>query len=343
MNKLSKIQASLMGVMIGDAMGMPVELMTPEDILAQTDGKGVTGFITPIQRKLKDTEKLSVGATTDDWQLTEAIGKSLVRAGKFDIYDIALAHVEAYEVSDFGWGTTTKLGLQQIKLFFDTRGREGRSPTVAPLAQQVVSKYSGGCGNGVAMKIAPLAIFENTNSVGALQSRVREVGKLTHPDSRASSAAAAIAYIIKENLSGSKLTRSQQLAEAIDWTIVEEFATEPSSDPFSKRLERLTDEALLLGPIEDLQKEVGTGCLALESVCFAVAVYLRHMDNFQAGILEAINSGGDTDSVAAMVGAMIGSRVGLKGIPKEWQQFNPDFQKAVTLGAELYRISQTNE
>lgn len=341
MSKLSKIQASLMGVMIGDAMGMPVELMTPKDILEQTDGKGVTGFINPIQRKIKDTESLAIGSTTDDWQLTEAIGKSLVRMGGFDIYDIALAHVEASEITNFGWGTTTRLGLQEIKLYFDSRGKEGRNPRVTPQLQKVISKHSAGGGNGVAMKIAPIAILEHLNSVKQLQSRVREIGRLTHPDPRASSAAGTVAYIIKENLLDEKTTRTYQLSEAIDWTFVDETEHEVGADSFSKRLGKLSDEALLLGPIENLQKEIGTGCVAVESVCFAIAVYLRNMDNFKAGILEAINSGGDTDSIAAMVGAMIGSRVGLRGIPKEWQQFNPDFQQALDLGAGLYRISQT--
>lgn len=335
MSKLSKIQASLLGVAIGDAMGMPVELMTTEQI---KELGGINGFIKPVQRKIAGTRQLQAGDTTDDFQLTEAIGKSIVRVGGFDIYDIALAHVEALEVSTFGWGTTTRLGINEIKLYFDSRGKEGRSPNVTPKLQKTVSKHSAGGGNGVAMKIAPIAILDCSSSVKQLQGRVREIGRLTHPDPRASVAAGTIAYIIKENLSNEKAVRGRQLSEAIDWAFVDEAERGGGSDPFSKRLEKLSDETLLLGPIENLQKEIGTGCVAVESVCFAVAVYFRNMDNFKNGILEAINSGGDTDSIAAMVGAMIGSRVGLGGIPKEWQLFNPDFQKAIDLGVGLHRI-----
>ena len=56
------------------------------------------------------------------------------------------------------------------------------------------------------------------------------------------------------------------------------------------------------------------------------------------GILEAVNAGGDTDTIAAMVGAMIGCNVGLEGIPEEWLRFRPEFQKALMLGEQLFQV-----
>lgn len=336
MNKLTKIQAGLLGVMIGDAMGMPVESMSADDILTKTEGKCITGFINPIQKKIRDTQDLQIGSTTDDWQLTEAIGKSLVRRGDFDIYDIALAHVEALETSKFGWGTTTRLGMEQIKLYIDTRGKDGRNPNITPTEQTVKSKYSHGCGNGVAMKIAPVAII-SSGDIQDLQTKVKAIGRLTHPDPRATTAASVVAYIINNNILNEKYEYHYQLGEALDWALVDVMCVE-TKDSFHDRLKKLNNKDLLFGPIKNLQKEVGTSCLAIESVCFALAVYFRNMDNFRTGILEAINAGGDTDTTAAMVGAMIGSRVGLEGIPEEWRQFHPDFQKAMTLGSDLHRV-----
>lgn len=326
----SKIQASLMGVMIGDAIGMPVEMMTPEQILKMTDGKGISTFVEPIQRKLADTQGLKAGSTTDDWQLTRAVTESLLRCGGFNMYDMALGHVEAYETSTSGWGTTTRVGMEQLKEYFDTRGKSGRRPgKPAPPVTNSRGQITG-CGNGVAMKIAPMGFYSNVR-----YNEIQTLGELTHPDQRASSAAFAVAWIISSNLH--KPISSYKILEKLikELQTNEDIWDEEHTDTFSSRLARLRDDTLLYGPIELLRQEIGTDCLALESVCFAIALFLRTPDDFRKGVLTAVNSGGDADSTASMVGAMIGSNVGLDGIPKEWVEFSPNFKEAAELGGRF--------
>lgn len=361
---LSQIQGSLMGVMIGDAMGMPVELMTAEQILEQTGGEGIKNFSHPIQRKIKDTEKLVAGSTTDDWQLTEAILTSLTRRAAFDITDIALAHVEAYETSTFGWGGTTRGGLKELQEYFKSFGKAGRSPFDNPT--HGVLGLSRGCGNGVAMKIAPVALhavltrgqfrsddhfvrsFDESIAFEFpyLAERVAGIGRLTHSDPRSWAAAYAVALLIAETMVFRYFTSRLTVVKDSQWVLkrvykkVRRFeAMYPfdSEDTFSKRIEKLLNPDLLFGPIEELRKEIGVGCIALESVCFAIAVFLRNPLNFRLGILEAVNSGGDTDTTAAMAGAMIGSVVGIKNIPKEWTSYNSDFDKAIVLGESFLK------
>lgn len=337
MDKLNKIQGSLMGVMIGDAMGMPVEMMTYEKILEITNGVGVTGFMDPVQRKITGTMKLKAGDTTDDWQLTKAVADSLIRRGNFDLVDIALAHVEAYETSVSGWGSTTKSGMVELKEYFDTRGRSGRSPEISAKSQPGVLR---GLGNGVAMKVAPLGITRDIIYTN-LNTAINKLGKLTHSDIRASSAAYAVAEIIAENVIYDDSVSLKMIIESVenfedDYDHSEEVLT----DKFSDRLSVLLDDDLLYGPIDKLRTVVGTGCLALESVCFAIAVYYRNLNNFKVGILETVNSGGDTDSVASMAGAMIGSNVGLEGIPMEWMAFSSNFNQALEIGDNLYKMGE---
>lgn len=340
MDKLSKIQGCLMGVMIGDAMGMPVEMMTPEKILEITNGVGVTGFMDPVQRKITGTMKLKAGDTTDDWQLTKAVADSLIRRGNFDLVDIALSHVEAYETSVSGWGSTTKTGMAELKEYFDTRGKSGRAPGVEAKSPPGVLR---GLGNGVAMKVAPLGIFNNITYLG-LSSAVVRLGKLTHSDIRASSAAYAVAEIINDNICYSDDNRLV-LEDVIKYVDIFERENhhfdETLNDKFSGRLSVLLDDGLLYGPIEKLRTVVGTDCLALESVCFAIALYYRHLNNFSVGILEAVNSGGDTDSVASIAGAMIGSNVGLEGIPRDWMEFSSNFNQALEIGENFYKMGES--
>ncbi len=336
---LSKIQGCLMGVAVGDAMGMPVELMSRAEILEKTNRCGITGFVHPIQRKIKGTGKLQAGSTTDDWQLTRAIADSLIRCGRYDLMDIALSHVEAFETSTFGWGGTTRSGLSDIKDYFDSRGKKGRSPTSMPNVRDL--GMSRGCGNGVAMKISPIAICCMNESF-QLEKRCAEIGRLTHADKRSWAAAFAVAEIICTNLYGdegrivSVEDSLRCLISQVKW--FESSYMSDSDDLFSGRLERLLDLDLLFGPIEALIEKIGVGCLALESVRFAIAVYLRNGGNFRKGILEAVNSAGDADTIASMAGAMIGSVVGIEGIPVEWIEFNKDFSSAIKLGADLHNV-----
>ncbi len=71
-------------------------------------------------------------------------------------------------------------------------------------------------------------------------------------------------------------------------------------------------------PIEQLVAEIGTGGSAAESVPLALWIALRHVNDPRAAIIEAINAGGDTDSVAYLVGQLVGFYSSLDQLPEEW-------------------------
>jgi len=332
---LSRIQACLLGVQIGDAMGMPWEMMAHEEIMQTTGGKGVTGFSDPVQRKLKETIHLKAGDTTDDWQLTRANVISLVRCKGYNPYDIALEHVRAYETCNFGWGGTTRRAIEEFKEFFDSRGTRGRSPIVP------VPAIGGkrGAGNGAAMKIAPLAIYNalEKQDFPKFMRMIEEHAKMTHPNIHACSAAQVLAFLICVVLLELKKEPSEE--RGLSEFVIRAFKYFSANKEISFRLRRIAirkagGEFLLR--INELREEIGTGCFSPESVMFAIAVSLRNPVDFRAGVLEAINSGGDTDSTASMVGALIGANCGLEGIPEEWRNFRPEYRDALELGEKLY-------
>ena len=106
----------------------------------------------------------------------------------------------------------------------------------------------------------------------------------------------------------------------------------------SRQFRRIFDENLLDDPIA-LREKIGTNCFAMESVPFAIATFLRHPTDFRAGVLEAVNAGGDMDTTASMVGAMIGANCGLSAIPDEWKNFRPEFAQPLELGERLYKTA----
>lgn len=71
-----------------------------------------------------------------------------------------------------------------------------------------------------------------------------------------------------------------------------------------------------------------TGYIA-HTVPVAIYAFLKHPDDYRAAIESVIRLGGDTDTVAAITGALVGARVGKAGIPKEWLDRWADWPRSV--------------
>ncbi len=322
MNKKERVKASLLGCALGDAFGMPFETMTSAEILNATDGQGPTLMHDPVQRKITDTKDISAGMTTDDFQLTAVVAMSLIVKGTFDVEDMAVRHVHALRTAKFGWGGTIKAGIEEFAAYYDALEHKavgGRPPThhVATIteAQQRAAKKPIGIGTGPAMRVAPLGLHGALRRSGGddLFEDVMALGRMTHGDLRASFAACAVADVVQSvfltHEEGYGIDPEALLELLIsDIKVVERryhLVGEYPLDPFSKRLERL--RALFAEPSRPVASVTGVGFNSMEAVPLAIGVFLRHHGDFVAALREAVMSGGDTDTVAAMVGAMHGA------------------------------------
>lgn len=63
--------------------------------------------------------------------------------------------------------------------------------------------------------------------------------------------------------------------------------------------------------------ELGNGIEAFNSVPTAIFSFIAHT-TFEASLIHAVSLGGDTDTIAAMCGAIAGAKYGLEGIPERW-------------------------
>ena len=77
--------------------------------------------------------------------------------------------------------------------------------------------------------------------------------------------------------------------------------------------------------------------MATESVIFAIAVILRNKNHFKEALLEAVNSGGDTDTIASIVGGFIGWTTGYSGIPDEWKTILPQTNFLLDISDIFYK------
>lgn len=349
---LSRFQGTLLAIEVADALGMPWEGKNSLQIRAETMDKGVAGFCAPTDHhRVPDTRHLEAGKPTDDWRITAATARSIARSSAIDLLDMALAYVHDRETSSFGWGKTTERSIDEIKAYLDTRGAGGRNP-LRPLPFGIGAT---GCGNGVAMRIAPVALYVGTIALSTpevLRRCVFQNGRMTHSDPRSSWAAYAVADLIATVAGGADVdprTYLRALVDDIDReeaALVEQYKLPvPHSDRFGTRLRRLLKQGVLEASPQRFIELVGNGFIAIESVVYAIGIAFRHWEDgdIRAAALEAVNGGLDADTNAGIACAVLGAKLGVEGIPEEWRTFRPEYEEAVHLGRELYEAAMQEE
>jgi ADP-ribosylglycohydrolase len=179
-------------------------------------------------------------------------------------------------------------------------------------------------GNGPAMRSAILgAVFAHEPE--KRREFVRDSTRLTHLDPRAETAALAV-------------------AEAAAWIVQGEEAVADFigqlpvlgvDDEWKRLCRRITDALVQQEAVADFAASLGlangvTG-YAYHTVPVALYAWLRHRGNFAAAVTGAIQCGGDTDTVAAIVGALAGCDVGVDGIPDDWRKGLVDWPRSAGL------------
>ena len=315
-------------------MGMPVEGMKPGEVLAATGGKGVSGFLPPMGREIFGTQHLKAGDTTDDWQLTRVVAESLIRTeGRFNLEDCARGHVQALVDRKISWGRTTTRAIEDI--------RDGKRNVLSDPLPPAGPKQ--GAGNGIMMKIAPIAILhapEDDLDMPMLWSTCRLLGSITHTDIRASLSAFAVAKIMARSLNveygwlGNSVGHFQGLVFNVE---VAEYSSNVGADLVSNRIKLIPPVLHDHVALRKIEGYMRFHCMY--TVTITIGTFLRHPTDFRTGILEIVNAGGDADSNASILGAMIGANVGLSGIPREWRTFSPEFEGAIELADRLLAVT----
>ena len=347
---LSKIQGCLLGIMIGDAMGAPCEVMPYEEIQKSTNG-GIKGFqsLGVFQRRLDTHLSFKVGDTTDDWAFSKALVESLIANGEYNHMDCACRFVEIYRSGVVGAGCTTRDSLKLVGKFLNSlsdeeleKYRKMNSQDLYRQFQSLINRPHCGVGAGVAMRIVPLAIFNQNWSVSSLYNLIRLNGSITHLNKVASDTACLVGCIIHDIFCGNINEPNFDcgyLLSLVDHVgaIIEGLHNREQPSLYKE----LSFVEKNIEDLASLRVRFCTGRKAftdINAVAFSVAVFIRNMDNFRQGILEAVNAGGDTDTTSSMVGAMLGAYNGLEGIPQEWREFRLEFEEAEKLGEELYDV-----
>ncbi|HEV2988506.1 MAG TPA: ADP-ribosylglycohydrolase family protein [Candidatus Angelobacter sp.] len=169
-------------------------------------------------------------------------------------------------------------------------------------------------GNGPAMRSAILGVCYGNDSA-RLRKLVKACTQVTHTDPKAEWAALAVAIAAHVASSGPTPEHFLQTFRNALGDDVQDAAE------FLDLLDRAARSATRGESTQSFAESLGLGAkvsgYSFHSVPVALHTWLRHPNDFSA-VLNAIRCGGDTDTVAAIAGAIIGARVGKEGIPQQW-------------------------
>jgi ADP-ribosylglycohydrolase len=300
-----RAEGALTGLAVGDALGMPTQGLSPAAIRS---AYGTVDRLLPAAPDHPIAAGLPAGSVTDDTEQALLVADALIEGrGRVDPADLAV-RLAAWEERMRARGSLDLLG-------------PSTKAAIAAVQRGVPPAEAGRAGttNGAAMRIAPVGIACGPDDLPALVDRVAETCLVTHATSVAVAGAAAVAAAVSAGVAGAAVPEAVGLAVeaarlgagAAPWVAGAEVAT---------RI-RLAVELAERTPPEDLPAAVaaavGTGLATQESVPAAFAVLAAHPADPWAACTTAASLGGDTDTIAAMAGAVGGAVHGPGGFPRE--------------------------
>lgn len=303
-----RFKGCLVGLAIGDALGMPFEGL-PSWVVGPVLDQ-VRGFHESARRGL------AAGQWTDDTQMSLCLARSLVRRGLADPEDIAREYLGWFQSDDVrGIGNTTFHALSRLEAGTNWResGIEGEQAA----------------GNGTAMRAAPLGLLYHDDLEKLRDACVLDA-EITHKNAEAIAGSRVVAFLVARLVAGA-MPGKDLLQET-----VEVVAGSRVAENLLRSRELLERGANLLQASEAL----GVGGYVVETVARSVFCFFHAPDDFGVAVTAAVRAGGDTDTAGAMTGAWSGARVGLAGIPLPWRTHVEGREAIVALARELYHVAR---
>ena len=306
--RFSRAYGALAGLALGDALGMPAQAMSPEQIHA------VYGTITGLvdgDASQPYAPGMPAGSVTDDTEQALLVASLLVRgrgtssgrvaldAGKFAHALLAWEDSMIERGSLDLLGPSTKAALERV--------RAGEDPLTV-----------GGAGttNGAAMRVTPIGISMSTADPEAFADAVWSSCQVTHATRQGFQSAALVAAAVSMGIDAVRSTTPDLrslLWKAVTYvdSLPERGAWTPDPDVVAATRRAMQ---LVANPasssLECLVEQVGTSVASAQAIPMAFALLAR--DPSPQALLDAANIGGDTDTIGAIAGAILGAVLGFE-------------------------------
>ncbi len=288
----------IMGVVVGDALGCPVQFLSRDELRKRGLVKGMEGH---------GTYDMPEGTWTDDGSMTLALLASIKEKKKIDLDDIMLRFVDWVRKGEYTpFGQAFDIG----NTCYDAIKMYERSGSVWTCGRD--SEYSNG--NGSLMRIIPACLYAYAKQLSIDQAIkiVHEVSGLTHNHIRSHIGCGLYYFCIC-----SILDNEGSLAKRLQKGMYDGFAYYEAKETYREELsryDRLKSLIRLSGIPEDEIKSSGYIVDSLEAAIWPLLI----TDSFEDALLTAVNLADDSDTVGAIAGGLAGLYYGYNDIPKDW-------------------------
>ena len=311
--RFSRAHGALAGLALGDALGMPTQAMSPEQI------RSVYGTITGLvdgDASQPYAPGMPAGSVTDDTEQALLIASLLIRGRGSSSGHVALNAVEfahtllAWEDSMIERGSLDLLG-PSTKAALE-RVRAGEDP---------LTVGGEGTTNGAAMRVTPIGIAVSTEDPEAFAEAVWSSCRVTHATRQGFQSAALVAAAVSMGIDAARspsLDLRGLLWKAVTYvdSLPERGAWTPDPDVVAATRRAMQ---LAVNPasssLECLVEQVGTSVASAHAIPMAFALLTR--DPSPRALLDAANIGGDTDTIGAIAGAILGAVLGVEVLPAD--------------------------
>jgi len=298
---LDIIQSSLVGLAVGDALGVPVEFMSRKDV-RKVNLTEMIGKDTPITFESRWGNLIPAGAWSDDTSMTIASMESMINQGGDIDYDDVMTHFLNWWKNGaycslnfpFGLGSTVSRAMDNYRLEYPVT--------------ECGPKGMWDNGNGALMRILPFSLYcifrgrdtEKTVSI------INTATAITHGHPISQMGSLIFTLFLEE------LMRTDSISSAWERTRRFNYSSYYDSVALDAYKMLLSDEFMTAG-----ENAIGETGYVVDSLMAAVYSILEG-NTFEDTILTAINLGYDTDTNAAITGALAGAFYGMEDIPERW-------------------------
>ncbi len=299
----------MMGVIVGDALGCPVQFMSREEIADRPQGPviGMEGY---------GTYNMPEGTWTDDSSMALATLSSLIDKGEADPADIMTQFVKwKFDGKYTPFGKAFDEGFTCSAAIYNFKN--------IPDIKTCGATDENSNGNGSLMRIMPACLYyydkqQKTKSTNEeVIKGIHTIGGLTHNHIRSNICCGLYYFMVKNIIEGHKKNIKPELKALLQAGIDEGLKLYGKD---IKNLQELTYVGRLFyldefkdTPAEDI-RATGYVIDTIEAVVWCLIT----TDSFKACLLKAVNLGDDTDTVGAIAGGLAGLYYGYEEIPQDW-------------------------
>jgi ADP-ribosylglycohydrolase len=293
MNLLERLQGGILGVAIGDALGVPVEFSSRSH-LAKNPVKDMLGYMCWNQPP---------GTWSDDTSLTLCLTESLTNG--YDLEAIGKTFTKWYQ--EGYWGAHHKV--------FDVGGTTRHS--LDRIIKGESAYFSGNLfeednGNGSLMRTLPLVYFlKNVENSADRYQIIKEVSSITHAHFR--SVFACFIYVEF----GLLLLNGTEKFQAYK-TLKSTINAFSNSRDFNRNETNLFEKILQEDIFQYTNEEIRASGYVLHSLEASLWCFFN-TNSYEECVLKAVNLGEDTDTTAAIAGGLAGMYYGVEAIPQKWK------------------------